>query len=112
MCAALCRALQGWLPAGWALLGGILAGLRLAMFSYWINSYTGGAVSAIGGALVLGALPRLQKKYGARDFFWMALGLAILANSRPYEGLLVSIPALAARAWSFWKLPHPVASVL
>jgi hypothetical protein len=35
----------------------------------------------------------------------MALGMAILATSRPYEGLLVSIPAVTALAWWFFKTP-------
>jgi hypothetical protein len=112
MCALICWMLQGWVPPRWALLGGMLAVVRLALFSYWGNTYTGGAVAAIGGALVLGALPRLRLYFRARDWFWMALGMAILANSRPYEGLLVCVPAICAVCWWVYKRPHPSASVL
>jgi hypothetical protein len=112
MCAAVCWMLQAWLPAGWALFGGMLAILRIALFSGWIDTYTGGAVAAIGGALVLGAVPRIRRTFRPRDFFWMALGMAILANSRPYEGLLVCIPAVAAVAWSLFRNAHPPLSVL
>lgn len=113
MCASLCWMLQGWLPPSWALLGAVLAGLRLVLFSYWINTYTGaGALTALGGALVLGAVPRIRHHFQARDFFWMALGAAILANSRPYEGLLVCIPCFVAVAWAVWKDRHLSAFVL
>jgi hypothetical protein len=104
MCAAFCWMLQGWLPPGWALLGGMLAVVRLALFSYWIDTYTGaGAIAALGGALVLGAFPRIKRHFRTRDFFWMGLGLAILATSRPYEGLLVSVPVIIALLWWFRK---------
>jgi hypothetical protein len=61
LAAALCWALQGWLPPGWALLGEFI-GLDLCVFSYWMNSYWGGAVAAIGGALIIGAWVRISPR--------------------------------------------------
>lgn len=104
MCAAITWALQPWVGEGWALLGGALAILRFGVFSYWANSYWGGAVGATGGALVLGALPRLRSSPRYRDAVLMAIGLALLANSRPYEGLVFSLPIAAALLfWVFLK---------
>jgi len=104
MCAAICWMLQAWMPPSWALLGGILAVVRLGTFSYWANSYWGGAVAALGGALVLGALPRIKEKQRARDVAWMGIGLALLFNSRPYESLFLAVPiAIALLVWLLRK---------
>jgi hypothetical protein len=90
MCATLCWALQGWLPPLWAFVGGMLALLRIGLVSYWSEGYWGGSCAAIGGALLIGACPRLLRRPGPGPALAFAAGLAILANTRPYEGLVLA----------------------
>jgi hypothetical protein len=108
MCAGICWMLQGWVPARWALLGGALAVARLGLLSYFTNGYWCACLPAFGGALVLGALPRIEHHLRRRDAALMAIGLAILANTRPYEGFLLSSGvAIALFAWMLGKNRPP-----
>ena len=111
----LCWALQGWLSAGWALFGSFLA-LKLCLTGYWMNSYWGGAVAAIGGALMLGAYPRIVNE-GRWAYAWLlGLGAVLLAFTRMYEGLLFVVPVLVAMALKrapirVWALSGVVAAL-
>lgn len=102
MSAALYWALAGWIPRRWAMLGAFVALLQWEVLSYWMNSYWGGALAATGGALVLGGFPRLRASL-RRHSPWIALamsaGAMILANTRPYEGLMIAAPLAVFAAW-------------
>jgi len=94
MCGAVLWMLQGWLPPRWALLGGVLVMFKIALFSYWMNSYFGGSVAAIGGALVTGALPRILRSWRTLHAVILGVGVFILANSRPFEGAFLCLPVV------------------
>jgi hypothetical protein len=102
--AAVCWMLQGWLPARWAFLGGLLAVFHPKIIAWWGQTYWGGAVAMLGGALVYGSLPRLMRRPSIAHALLMGLGLALLANSRPFEGLVASAPmATVLLAWMVGK---------
>jgi len=123
-CAATCWMLQAWVGPTWALLGGILMVLHLGIYSYWSQTYWGGMVAALGGALFFGAIRRLWLELTWRNSVWLALGLVILATSRPLEGTLATLPVgilllvhiSRQRLWAtppFWlKLILPASIVL
>jgi hypothetical protein len=99
MCMAFTWMLQAWVPPQWALLGGMLVWARFSLFSYWINSYWGGAVAATGAALVLGALARIWDHRRMRDAIIFGIGAGILAVSRPVEGAIFTFPVALALLW-------------
>jgi hypothetical protein len=95
MCGAICWMLQGWFSPGWALFGAALAVIRFATFNYWSNSYMVGALPAAGGALLLGAVPRLLRAPRFKDSLLLGTGVAVLVNTRPYEGGVLSAFVIA-----------------
>jgi hypothetical protein len=115
---AVCWALQAWLPPPWASTGGVIAA-TLASFSYWMTGYWGGGLAGIGGALVIGAWPRLERKPGARNAIVFACGVVILACTRMYEGAVLTavagaflVGAASRRRFSLRKVLLPATLVL
>lgn len=102
MCSTICWMLQGWLPPVWALYGSVIAMLRTGILSYWMNGYWSSSIVALGGVLVLGALPRIKRKQKIIDVIMLWLGLTVLANSRPFEGLVLAI--IVGIVLLFWMI--------
>lgn len=90
--------LRGWLPPYWALLGAVIAACRFS--PSWGEMYTGGALAACGGALMIGGVQRLTASARPRYAMLAAAGAVILANTRPYEGLVTAVVCGAFLAWS------------
>jgi hypothetical protein len=90
-CGASCWMLRAFLPRWWAICGGLLMASRLG-FSEWGWGYMGGGVAAAGGALFLGGWIRVFRRPCRSHSAIMALGLVLLAVSRPFEGLVLCLP--------------------
>jgi hypothetical protein len=91
--AAIYWMLQAWFTPGWALAGTLIPTTQMLLL--WTDNYWGGGLPALGGALLFGSLARLlgdpRPRYGAL----LGVGVGMLALTRPFFGLLASLPAAA-----------------
>lgn len=101
-CAGICWMLFAWVPPRWAVIGGFIAVFHPLIIE-WSQNYWGGAVATLGGALVIGGVRRVMNPAPrVRDSVIFGLGIIILANSRPYEGLIFCL--LTGVAFVIWMI--------
>ena len=110
MCGAITWMLIGLVPAGWAALGGLLAVVVLGPTHGWIDTLHGGALCALGGALLFGALARLWRAPSSLLGLVAGVGWGIVWLARPYESLVPLVftwaillaRAMRERRWRAW----------
>lgn len=101
--AAVAWMLRAWVGPRWALVGGVMVALHPNLQHFqdydwgwanysWSHSYWGGAVAMLGGALVFGGLRHFLRRPRTGYGLAIAVGAALLANSRPLEGFIAVIP--------------------
>jgi hypothetical protein len=103
--ASLCWMLQAWTCRRWALATTIVSISTLGVSSYWAQSYWGGMMAATGSALLFGGTRRAMRRPAVVPSTLAAVGALILATTRPYEGLLVFVPATIPLVTSFVRKP-------
>jgi hypothetical protein len=81
--------LRYFFSPGWALTGSLLW-IFAPLNIIWCDSYWGGHVAVIGGALSTGAFFRFQKTGKITFLFVWGAGIFLLLNSRLYEGTLLT----------------------
>jgi hypothetical protein len=89
-CATIIWMLMAWLPARWALLGGLLSAVHPEVLT-WSQRYWGGGLALAGGALAIGGFRRVMNGPRVHDALLMALGIAVLLYTRPYEGGVLTL---------------------
>lgn len=99
---AMVWALRQWFSYRWALAGALMTMSGLVT-SYWVLSYWGGCIPALGGALVFGSVGSLRRSPSSAGGTALGSGLVILLLSRPYEGFAFSIAAGICIGLFFWN---------
>jgi hypothetical protein len=114
-CTVIAWMLRAFVPPRWALIGGLLCAIH-PLVAWWNQSYWGGNVAMLGGALLVGAAARARRDRAKSPRLSRGLvvgvGLAILANSRPLEGFLLSLFVIAWSARSLMRLIIAIAAVV
>src|SRR5687768_780606 len=85
-------------PPRWAMVGGLITAVHPQMLE-WGQRYWGGSLAVLGGAMFIGAILRIASPRQRRKAVLgvvAGVGLAILSNTRPFEGAVLAVVACAA----------------
>ncbi len=85
-----------WINAKYAIIAAFVVIMRLGLFSLWVNSYWGGAFTALGGVFLLGGFKAVRSRPNLFNGAVVGSGVVILMTTRPYEGLVYAAPFGAA----------------
>jgi hypothetical protein len=104
LCCLCYWAARSWVSERWALLSGLLAVIQFGPLGYWENSYWGGTLTACGGCLVFGSLPRLMETRRARYGALLGAGFAAVLLTRPFESTLLAAAIILYAAFEFRRI--------
>ena len=81
-----------WIDAKYAFIAALIVIIRFGLFSFWVNSYWGGALTALGGVLLLGGFKAVGSRPSLLNGALVGLGVVFLMTTRPYEGMFFAFP--------------------
>ncbi|WP_026442653.1 hypothetical protein [Pseudacidobacterium ailaaui] len=106
-CALVDWAVSGWLPRQYGLAAALIAMSVCLDWNHWFDNYFCLGLTAAAGALVIGSIPRIYHHRTAASTLPLGIGLCTFLLTRPYEGCMVSLPALLPLLWMLrrtgWK---------
>jgi hypothetical protein len=98
-----CLMLYAWVSPPWAIAVSAMFGCVLSPEMYWTNTYSGGSVAAIGGALILLGVGIYRKRAGLIAGAVFAAGAILLFWTRPFEGGVFVLLVLIVFARELWR---------
>ena len=97
--------LRQWLSPTWAWFATALATVRFGIGSYWVDSYWGGAVPALGGTLLLGSVAAMVtgRRVSWQQGLAFGAGSVLLLSTRPWEGAALGLGCCAVLLWALLR---------
>jgi hypothetical protein len=103
--------LRAWVEPIWALAGGLYMAMQFGPLNQWTNTFWGGALTAVAGCLVFGAIPRLWKMPRGRDAALLGAGLGIQVLTRPFESVILGVAIAAPVLLLMRRLPRRMTAI-